>query len=160
MSALVLLHLLSWVVERVCKVSLISIAPAVLETMQRHVKVQCKTWLGSSALSRAKPCSHFFLDIPDIPMIADVNTGAQWASTPGSHAPKACAPARLHRCPLPKHWHVPTWNETCTYISEMKLPLWRKGCERPALTISFLITTSVFYYGKILVQGCNCMLGT
>lgn len=68
--------------------------------------------------------------------------------------------ARLHRCPLPTCWHEPTQNKTCTYSSEMRLPLWRKGCEQPALTISFLITTSVFYYCKILLQGCNCVGNT
>lgn len=58
----------------------------VLETMQTHLKVQCKTWFGPSALSTGKPHPQFFLATPGI---ANVNTGAQWASTPGSRAPKA-----------------------------------------------------------------------
>lgn len=105
-------------------------------------------WTLFSILPRhpSEPCYHFFLDSP---VIADVNTGAQRASTTArSCAPGACALARPHRCPLPKCWHVPTWNKTGIYISEMRPPLWRKGCKQTALKISFLVAIAVLHYGK------------
>lgn len=113
------------------------------------VKVQCKTWFGSSALSRDKP---LFWLLPTHPSDCKYEHPSVMGSTPGSCAPKASALGQT--TPLLSSQAYSCGIKFAPTCLKWDCPCEERAANRHHLLFLYLITTSVFWCGKILVQGC------